>query len=66
MAQYLLSVHTVEGEAREPRTDEQMQELMRNIGELEREMKSADALVTPVASRAPRPPASFRSPMERR
>ena len=45
MAQYLLSVHTVEGEAREPRTDEQMEELMRNIGELEREMKSADALV---------------------
>jgi hypothetical protein len=45
MAQYLLSVHTVEGEAREPMTDEQMQEFMRKVGELEEEMKSADALV---------------------
>jgi hypothetical protein len=45
MAQYFLSVHTAQGEAREPRTDEQMQELMRGIGELELEMKSADALV---------------------
>ena len=45
MARYLLSVHTVEGEAREATTDEQMQEMMRKIGELEREMKSADALV---------------------
>lgn len=45
MAQYLLSVHTVEGEAREPMTDGQMQEFMRKVGELEQEMKSVDALV---------------------
>jgi hypothetical protein len=45
MARYLLSVHTVEGEAREPMTDEQMQQLMGQIGELEREMNAADALV---------------------
>jgi hypothetical protein len=45
MGQYLLSVHTVEGEAREPMTEAQMQEFMRNVGELEREMKSVDALV---------------------
>jgi hypothetical protein len=45
LAQYLLSVHTVEGEAREPTTDEQTQEFMRKIGELEQEMKAADALV---------------------
>jgi hypothetical protein len=45
MTQYLLSVHTVEGEAREPMTEEQMQELMRKVGELEREMTAADALV---------------------
>jgi hypothetical protein len=45
MARYLLSVHTVDGEAREPMTDEQMQESMRKVGELEQEMRSADALV---------------------
>jgi len=45
MAQYLLSVHTVEGESREPMTDEQMQEFMRRVGELEAEMKSNDVLV---------------------
>ena len=45
MARYLLSVHTVEGEAREPMTDEQMHELMRRVRELEDEMASADALV---------------------
>ncbi len=45
MTRYLLSVHSVEGEAREPMTDEQMQEFMRKVGELEEEMKSADALV---------------------
>lgn len=45
VAQYLLSVHTVEGEARAPMTDEHMQEFMRNVRELERDMTSADALV---------------------
>jgi hypothetical protein len=45
MAQYLLALHTVEGEAREPMTEEHMQELMRGIGELEQEMNAADALV---------------------
>jgi hypothetical protein len=45
MAQYLLSVHTVEGESREPMTDERMEEFMRRVGELEAEMKSNDVLV---------------------
>jgi hypothetical protein len=45
MARYLLSVDTVEGEVGEPMTDEQMHELLRRIGEVEHEMKSADALV---------------------
>jgi hypothetical protein len=45
MAQYLLSVHTVDGEARKPMTDEQMQEFMRKVGELEQEMSAANALV---------------------
>jgi hypothetical protein len=45
LAQYLLSTHTVEGEAREPMTDAEMQEMMRRIGELEREMNAAEALV---------------------
>jgi hypothetical protein len=45
MAQYLLSLHTVADEAREPMTDAQMQNLMRRIGELEQEMTDANALV---------------------
>jgi hypothetical protein len=45
VAQYMLSVHTVAGEAREPMTDEQMQNFMRKIGELEQEMTEANALV---------------------
>ncbi len=45
MAHYLLSVHSVEGEQREPMSDGQMEEQMRKIGELEGEMKSAGAFV---------------------
>ena len=45
MAQYLLSVHSVEGEARDPMTDEEMQQFMERIGVLEEEMKSAGAWV---------------------
>src|SRR5438552_4390818 len=43
MTQYLLSVHSVEGEVREPMTDEQMQKVMQQVGILEAEMKSAGA-----------------------
>jgi hypothetical protein len=43
MTQYLLSVHSVEGEAREPMTDEEMQRFMERVGVLEEEMKSAGA-----------------------
>lgn len=45
MPHYLLSVHSVDGEAREPMTDAQMQDFMRNVGELEQEMNAADALI---------------------
>jgi hypothetical protein len=45
MAQYLLSTHTIEGESRGPMSDEEMQGMMKRIGELEEEMKSASALV---------------------
>jgi hypothetical protein len=45
VARYLLSVHTAEGEDREPMTDDQMREMMAGIGELEAEMTAADALV---------------------
>ena len=44
MARYPLSVHSVEGESREPMSDEQMQGFMRRVGELEAEMKSNDVL----------------------
>jgi hypothetical protein len=45
MAQYLLSVHTTEGETREPMADDVMREFMRRVGELEEEMKAAGAWV---------------------
>src|ERR687889_676418 len=43
MTKYLLSTHTVAEETREPRTEEQMRELGRRIGTIEREMKSSGA-----------------------
>ena len=43
MTQYLLSVHKVEGEARDPMTDEEMRQSMERVGLLEAEMKSAGA-----------------------
>ena len=45
MPQYLLSVHTVEGEAREPMTDEEMQQSWARISALNDELKSAGAWV---------------------
>ena len=45
MARYLLSVHSVEGEAREPMTDEQMQQSYQQVLLIEEEMKSAGAWV---------------------
>src|SRR5881409_2166844 len=41
MAQYLLSVHSVEGEVGDPMTDEEMQQSWKQIQVLEEEMKSA-------------------------
>ena len=43
MTQYLLSVHSVQGEAREPMTEEEMRQFMERVGVLEEEMKSAGA-----------------------
>src|SRR2546428_2889124 len=45
MTKYLLSVHSVEGEVGDPMTDEEMQRLMKAVGILEGEMKSAGAWV---------------------
>jgi hypothetical protein len=45
MTQYLLSMHSVEGEAREPMTEEDMRQFMERVGVLEEEMKSAGAWV---------------------
>jgi hypothetical protein len=45
MAQYLLSVHSVEGEVRDPMTDEEMQQSYQQLGILEEEMKSEGAWV---------------------
>src|SRR3979411_1119328 len=45
MAQYLLSVHSVAGEALEPMTEEQMQQSYQRVMALQAEMKSAGAWV---------------------
>jgi hypothetical protein len=45
MAQYLLSMHSVEGEAQEPMTEEQMQRFMTEVHALEDEMKSTGTYV---------------------
>jgi len=45
MPRYLLSAHVVDGEAREPMTDEQMQHSWQEIQALEAEMKSSGAWV---------------------
>ncbi len=43
MTKYLLSVHSVEGEARAPMTEQDMRQFMERVGVLEEEMKSAGA-----------------------
>ena len=45
MAQYLLSVHSVEGEVSDPMTDEEMQQFMRRVHALEEEMRSTGTYV---------------------
>jgi hypothetical protein len=45
MMRYLLSVHTVEDEAREPMTEEEMQQSYKQVLLIEEEMKSAGAWV---------------------
>src|SRR5204862_7715723 len=42
-AKYLLSVHSVEGEAGDPMSEQEMQHFMGRVGVLEAEMKSAGA-----------------------
>src|SRR5882672_12053047 len=43
MAKYLLSVHSVEGEAADPMTEQEMQQFMGRVGVLEEEMKAEGA-----------------------
>ena len=45
MTQYLLSVHSVEGEVGDPMTDEEMQQSWKQIQALNEELKSAGAWV---------------------
>jgi hypothetical protein len=45
MAQYLLSVHSVEGDVGEPMTDQEMRQYMEQIHVLEDQMRSAGAWV---------------------
>jgi len=45
MAQYLLSVHSVDGEVGDPMTDEEMQQSWKQIQVLNEELKSAGAWV---------------------
>lgn len=41
MAQYMLSAHSVEGEVREPMTEQEMRDSYKEVALLEQEMKSA-------------------------
>jgi hypothetical protein len=43
MAKYLLSVHSVDGEAGDPMTEQEMQQFMGRVGVLEEEMKAEGA-----------------------
>ena len=43
MPKYLLSMHSVEGEVRDPMTEQEMQQFMGRVGVLEEEMKSSGA-----------------------
>jgi hypothetical protein len=45
VAQYLLSAHSVQGEVREPMSDEEMQRVMSRVHALEEEMRSAGVWV---------------------
>jgi hypothetical protein len=45
MTHFLLSVHTVTGEAREPSTEEEMRRYAERINDLEGEMRTAGALI---------------------
>jgi hypothetical protein len=45
MTQYLLSVHSVEGQARAPMTEEEMQQSVKQVRMLQEEMKSAGSWV---------------------
>ena len=65
MAQYLLSVHSVEGEARDPMTEEEMQEFMERVGVLEQEMKSAGTWLFGGACTKPTPQRSCACPTAR-
>ena len=49
MTQYLLSVHSVDGEAGEPMTDDQMKQTYQQVMALQAEMKSAGAWVSSAA-----------------
>jgi hypothetical protein len=53
MAQYLLSMHSVEGEVSEPMTDEQMQVFMKRVNDLEEEMRSSGTYLFGGALHAP-------------
>lgn len=45
MSQYLLSVHAVEGESRDPMTDEEMTAMMQSVHALEEDLKSSGSFV---------------------
>jgi hypothetical protein len=45
MAHYLLSVHSVEGEVREPPGDAELQEMQQRLGDVEKDLKATGAWV---------------------
>jgi hypothetical protein len=53
MAQYLMSMHNVEGEVNQPMNDEQMHLFMKRVNDLEREMRSNGTFLFGGALHAP-------------
>ena len=65
MSQYLLSVHSVDGEARDSMTDEEMEQSWKQIQLLNEELKSAGAWLFPAGYTIPTPPPWCASPTAR-
>ena len=65
MTRYMLSVHSCEGEVRQPMSADEEQRCWQQIGRLEAEMKSSGARGSPVGCMNPTRPRSYAQPTAR-